>query len=738
MGYVERLPQVLAEALNGADTKIALESDMRLDGRFGEQWLVVTDGKAKVFDLTDGKAEIVNEIPLENISEALSEPFIGGGALVVKKVDGEFVELIRYTNTHAHKFTQAAKALNSLIKGEEPPPYEEDTRRCPKCGFPLEHGTKVCQVCAPKSKTALRLLRYLKPYWPQALTLSLLSIIATALGLLPPALNKPLMDIVLAPKEPIPIETRYWWLAVLVLAFGASRLLIAGLSVVQSWLAAWLGSRLTHDIRCQLFQHLHLLSFRFYDKQQIGSVISRVNQDTQAVQMFLMWGIQDLGLNILELVGIGIALFVMNWKLALLVLIPAPLITLVGLGFWRFVRALMHRVWQRWGRLNAILNESLSGIRVVRAFAQEHREISRFSQRSSDLIGSVITVERTWAMLFATISLFTAMGTLLVWYVGGRQVLGETMTLGTLMAFLFYLGMFYAPLQALSWLINWASRSLTAAERLFEILDTPPDTDEPDALTMPHIEGRVEFRNVVFGYEKHRPVLKGINFTVEPGEMVGLVGHSGAGKTTTINLLCRFYDVDEGEILIDGVDIRKIRRSDLRRQIGLVPQDTFLFSGTIAENIAFAKPDASKEEIIRAAKIANAHDFIVTQKPDGYDTQVGERGQSLSTGERQRIAIARALLPDPRIIILDEATSQVDVETERQIQEAIERLVKGRTTFAIAHRLATLRSAHKLIVLKEGQIAEIGTHDELMQKQGEFYRLVQTYQEVVKLRAVQR
>jgi len=454
--------------------------------------------------------------------------------------------------------------------------------------------------------------------------------------------------------------------------------------------------------------------------------------------MFLMWGVQDLGLNILQLVGIGVALFAMNWKLALLVLIPAPLITLVGMGFWRFVRTLMHRVWQRWERLNAILNESLSGLRVVRAFAQEQREISRFTQRSSELIGSVITVERTWAMLFATISLFTAMGTLLVWYVGGRQVLGETMTLGTLMAFLFYLGMFYAPLQSLSWLINWASRSLTAAERLFEILDNPPETDEPDAIPMPRIEGKVEFRNVVFGYEKHRPVLKGISFVVEPGEMVGLVGHSGAGKTTTINLLCRFYDVDEGEILIDGIDIRKIRRSDLRRQIGLVPQDTFLFSGTIAENIAFAKPDATKEEIIRAAKIANAHDFIVTQKPDGYDTQVGERGQALSSGERQRIAIARALLPDPRIIILDEATSQVDVETERQIQEAVERLVKGRTTFAIAHRLATLRSANKLIVLKEGQIAEIGTHDELMQKQGEFYRLVQTYQEVVKLRAVQR
>ncbi|MFN3421850.1 MAG: ABC transporter transmembrane domain-containing protein, partial [Armatimonadota bacterium] len=435
--YVEPLPETLKETFNGCEPKLAISTDLKRDGQFGEQWLIVSDGKVQVFDLDEGKPKLDSELPLAQIAEVYAEPLIGGGALMVKRTDGSVEELIRYTNTHARKFAQVAKALNSLVKDEELPPYEEDTRRCPNCGFPLEHGTKVCPICAPKTKTALRLFRYLKPYWWQALTLSLLSIIATALGLLPPALNKPLMDIVLAPKEPIPVEVRYWWLGILVLAFGVSRLLIAGLSVVQSWLSAWLGSRLTHDIRCQLFQHLHLLSFRFYDKQQLGGVISRVNQDTQAVQMFLMWGVQDLGLNILQLVGIGVALFVMNWKLALLVLIPAPLITLVGMGFWRFVRALMHRVWQRWGRLNALLNESLSGLRVVRAFAQEHREISRFSQRSSELIGSVITVERTWATLFATISLFTAIGTLLVWYVGGRQVLGETMTLGTLMAFLF-------------------------------------------------------------------------------------------------------------------------------------------------------------------------------------------------------------------------------------------------------------------------------------------------------------
>lgn len=739
MSYVETLPDSLKMKLNSDGVQVALATDLKQDGAFGEQWLVLANGKVQVFDLTDGEAKIVRELELTQLDEVQTENLIGGGALIAKQKDGSIKELLRYTNAHAKKFAQAAKALSNALKGEEMPPWDEDQKCCQNCGFPFEFGSKVCPVCTPRSKTALRLLGYLKPYWCKALLLCLLSLVATTLGLLPPALNKPLMDIVLAPEKPLPLEIRYRWLAVLVLALAGSRVLISILSVVQSWLSAWLGSRLTHDIRCQLFQHLHLLSLRFYDKQQLGNVISRVNQDTQAIQMFLMWGVQDLALNILQLVGIGIALFVMNWKLALLVLVPAPLITAIGMGSWRFIRSLMHRIWNRWGRLNAILNESLSGLRVVRAFAQEPRETRRFTQKSFELAMTAIAAERTWATLFATISLLTAAGTLLVWYIGGRQVLGETMTLGTLMAFLFYIGMFYGPLQALSWLINWASRSLTAAERLFEILDTPPEENEADdTIPMPSIEGRVEYRNVVFGYEKHRPVLKGVSFAVEPGEMIGLVGHSGAGKTTTMNLLCRFYDVDEGELLVDGMDIRKIRRTDLRRQIGIVPQDTFLFSGTIAENIAFAKADASKEDILQAAKIANAHDFIVTQKPDGYDTQVGERGQALSTGERQRIAIARALLPDPRIIILDEATSQVDVETEKQIQGAIERLVEGRTTFAIAHRLATLRNAHKLIVLKQGEITEIGTHDELLEKQGEFYRLVQTYQEIMRIRAVQR
>ncbi|MCD6351065.1 MAG: ABC transporter ATP-binding protein, partial [Armatimonadetes bacterium] len=505
-----------------------------------------------------------------------------------------------------------------------------------------------------------------------------------------------------------------------------------------AWLAALLGNRLTHELRCELYDHLQHLSLRFFDKQQIGSVISRVNQDTGQLQAFLVQGSQELIVNLMLLVGIGIMLLVLDLRLALFVLVPAPFVAIMSRMFWRRIRRYMHRFFYRWSRLNSVLQETLSGLRIVRVFGQEAREVSRFSSTSDELAVTGVQVERLWALMFSGVSLVIALGSLVVWYVGGREVLQGPLTLGTLMAFLAYVQMFYRPVRFVSMLLNWASRSLTAAERVFEVLDTPVEVeDAPDAVAMPHIEGRVEFRDVTFGYEPHRPVLKHVSFAVEPGEMIGLVGHSGAGKTTTINLLCRFYDAEEGEILIDGVPLRQIRLEDLRRQTGVVPQDTFLFSGTIAENIAYAKPGATREGIIRAAKVANAHDFIL-RKPDGYETMLGEGGQGLSAGERQRIAIARAVLHDPRILILDEATSQVDVQTEKQIQEAINRLAQGRTTVAIAHRLATLKNADRLIVLKHGEIAEIGTHDELMAREGEFHRLVKTYQEISKVRSVER
>jgi ATP-binding cassette subfamily B protein len=717
--------------------RLCVEADLRTDGKFGKQWLVVTGKRLHVFSENGDTGLSEAAWALEDLSEVKAESFVGGGA-VLGMYDGKRIELVRYTNARSARFMTATHLLEKWMKGEEAELPEDEAKHCPRCGLPLEIGTQVCPACLPKSRTIKRLVRYLKPHWGPALTLAVLSISGTALNLLPPYLNKPLFDSVLAPKEPRPLEDRLRLLGLLVLALLATQVTLAGVGIVQAWVAARLGNFVTHDIRCELYEHLQYLSLRFFDKRQMGTVISRVNQDTGQLQQFLVWGSQDLASNVLLLLGIGTMLFVMSWKLALMVFVPAPLVMILSATCWKKIRFYMHRMFHRWGRLNSVIVETLNGLRVVKTFAQEPREISRFNARSLDLAVTGAQAERMAAVLFSGLGMLIMLGSLLVWYEGGRGVLDDSITLGTLSAFMMYVGMFYGPVRWMSMLLNWASRSLTAAERVFEVLDSEPDVKETDNATpMPHIEGRVTFEDVTFGYDPHSPVLKHINFEAKPGEMIGFVGHSGAGKTTCINLLCRFYDADEGRILVDGVPLRELRVADLRHQIGVVPQDTFLFSGSIADNIAYAKPGASKEEIIRAAKIANAHDFIV-RKPDGYESWVGEGGQGLSAGERQRLAIARAVLHDPRILILDEATSSVDVETEKQIQAAIQRLIAGRTTFAIAHRLSTLKNADRLIVLKGGEITEIGTHDELLAKEdGEFRKLVDTYQEISKVRTVE-
>ena len=734
--------QTLPKGINLEEpVRLCVETDLHPDGSFGKEWLVITNDRLLVFRENESGFETRLELPLSELTEPKIENLVGGGGLGVGR-DGGRMDVIHFTNARAPRFASAAGLLEKWLKGEEAHVPEEEDRRCPRCGLPLEVGTKVCPFCSPKSRTVWRLIEYLKPYWKAAVALSVLSLLVAALGMVPPYLNVPLMDKVLVPKGvPAPLEVRLSLLGMLVLALLGVHVSGAAISAAQNWLSAWLGNNITHDIRCRLYRHLQYLSLNFFDKRQMGTVISRVNQDTSQLQQFLVWGSQDLAINLLLLVGIGIMLFVMNWRLAVFVILPAPFVAVLSGSAWRRIRLYMRRFFHRWSRVNAILNETLMGLKVVKSFAQEPREIARFHERSNDLAISGISAERIWAILFSGISLLTMLGTLLVYYIGGRYVLfgRYNMTLGKLSAFLMYVGMFYGPVRFLSMLLNWSSRSITAAERVFEVMDIRPEVEEQEsAISMPNIEGRVEFRDVTFGYEPHRPVVKKISFDVQPGEMIGLVGHSGAGKSTTINLLCRFYDANEGEILVDGVPIRDLRVEDLRTQIGLVPQDTFLFSGTISDNISYAKPSATREEIVRAAKIANAHDFI-RQKPDGYETLIGEGGQGISAGEKQRLAIARAILHDPRILILDEATSQVDVETEKQIQEAIGRLVEGRTTFAIAHRLSTLKNANRLIVLKQGEITEMGTHDELLEKEdGEFHKLVQTYQEISKVHAIQR
>ncbi len=745
----EVLPTPIEQALAGRGAAVATVAvDLTLEGRFGEEWLIVTADRLLVFSSATATIPRL-DLPLAELESPTLDQLIGGGALVAT-VARTTVEIVRFTNACRRRMSQVVRYLADLEQARrdaaagKPPakqpvftPDPEERKRCPACHLLLPDGTKVCPACLNKGKVALRLMGYLRPYWRSVIAVWALMLAGLGLSLLPPYLTRPLMDRVLAPTAAVtPVPERVALLGWLVLGLLVAQILGQVVGVARGRLLVRLGTRLSHDLRMRLYAQLQFLSLRFFDKHPVGAMITRVTQDTSSLEAVLVDGMQYFVINILTLVGIGVVLLSLNWKLTLVALVPVPIVLLLSNLFWKHILGLWHRYWHYRSRLTASVSDTLSGKRVVKAFAKEDDEIARFREHSLNLQQSDMAAEQTWSTLFPILWFLASMGSILVWYLSGRQVLGGEVTLGTLMTFVAYLGMFYGPLQFLSRIADYLARSLTSAERVFEILDSDLDMkDAADAVPLPRIEGRVEFRDVTFGYEPHKPVLKKINLDVQPGEMIGLVGRSGAGKSTTINLICRLFDPQEGEILIDGLDLRKVAQQDLRSQIGVVLQDTFLFNGSIAENIGYAKPGASQEEIMAAARAANAHDFIVN-KTDGYDTRVGERGQSLSGGERQRIAIARAILHNPRILVLDEATASVDTDTEKQIQEAIARMVQGRTTFAIAHRLSTLRNANRIVFLRDGLADEIGTHQELLAKKGEFSKLVDMQKEMASVMAV--
>jgi len=726
----QSLERIYQKLYGNAEIKIAISSDINNDGQFGNQWLVVTDDEVMVFSPNGEETLLQKKLSLKEISNVTTQSLIGCSSLEATKSNGDLIELIRYSNAHSAKFSATAKWLSQVSKGEQPSEVtEEGPARCPKCGLVLAEGSKVCPRCVQKGKVLLRLVTYLKPHWFVALAIGVLTLTGTGIRLIPPYLTKTIIDDIFPSKD-------YTLLGWMVIGLAIISLAGAGLSVIRGRITAYLGSKITYDIRGQLYQMVQRMSLKFFDKHKTGELISRVSRDTEALQDFLAFEIPFFIVNFLMLIGIGAFIFNMNWKLALLTIVPTPFVALGTMAIWNRIRGTFGKVWHRWSLMSTFLNDVFSGIRVVKGFSQEPRETKRFSGRNYDLFHVSMRAEQMWATYMPLLSFLLGTGSLIIWYFGGRFVMGEVMTLGTLMAFMAYMGMFYGPLEMVTQVWNWISRSFAAADRIFEILDMEPEVpDEAEAIPMPDVKGAVEFKNVTFGYDKHKPVLKNIELNVKPGEMIGFVGRSGVGKTTMTNLICRFYTADEGSVEIDGVDIKKIKLDDLRSQIGMVLQDQYLFNGTIAENIAYAKPNATPEEIMQAAKIANAHDFIV-KFPEGYDTNVGERGQRLSGGERQRVSIARAIMHDPKILILDEATSSVDTETEKAVQEALTRLIKGRTTFAIAHRLSTLRNADRLVVLEDGKIVEMGTHDELLENKGPFFKLVEMQSELSKLKAV--
>ena len=675
---------------------------------------------------------------IDDFDEYACEQLVGCSMMVGRIDDVDKMRICSFTQDNFIAFAEVCKLINHyLTTGDFIDNSDIDEPKCPKCGLPLD-GYAECPYCSSKIQIFSKLFKRLLPYKKQFALAIMCTILGEVTAIISPYINRILVDDYVIPQN----SSNWNGFGILCLSMVVILLINTALEWLNMKCSYYVSLNLSQDLRKDVFNKTLHLSMSSISKKTAGELINRVSNDANKIQGFLTDNGKHAIVRILTLVITSVIMFVMNWRLALMAIVPIPLVVLLVKKLYGVIHSHFSRVWRYNNFYSRLLHDTLNGIRVVKTCGTEDAEIEKYRVASKRWAGAASDAEVTWNLIWPITNFLLTSGHYLVLYFGSMMILSKipsfgTMTLGELIQFTTYVSMLYNPLRWLMQLPRSFADFSVSATKVFEILEEQTDVRDTENCVDLDINGDIEFDHVYFGYKVYNPVLKDITCKIDQGKMIGIVGHSGVGKSTMINLILRLYDATQGSVKIDGVDIKNISQESLRSQVGVVLQETYLFEGSILDNIAYAKPNATFEEVIDAAKVAHCHEFI-TKLPDGYNTKVGNKGHTLSGGERQRIAIARAILHNPKIIILDEATASLDTETEKQIQEGLAELCKGRTTIAIAHRLSTLSNADALIVLDKGRLAEMGTHDELMRNKSVYYNLVMAQRQTTKMKKVDK
>lgn len=717
------LPKTVQEqiVLDG-DERIyyAVPFDIAEDGSWlTDSYFVVTTKRLLLFH----KEKLTTSYEVARCHQVKAEAKIGGGILVME-YDGVMRHILHYSAKHLSRYAYIARGIHILASGRDEEVISSEYEKiCPTCGRAIP-GTRYCPHCSKEGGFWRTFLKMARPYRKKFYGIIVLMVLAAVVTLLNPEVQKHLVDDVLTGGGGR-MGVAFTCLGIMFsLSVG-----IVVINILKSYYCTVLGATIAKDLREQLFAKIQILSLSFINDRRPGELMNRIVYDTGRIREFMERTFCNMFTVCFIFICDMIFMLALNVKLALLTFIFIPLAAVVTYAFRKNIHRRFHLQMKKADDVNSNLQDVISGMRVVKSYGKEEAERKKFNLLAREFCRVQTKNEVFWAIFFPMISLLMGAGVFLVVYFGGIDVFDGAMTTGELLQFITYTQLLYMYLNWITMMPRDLMNLISSIERINDVMAQDPfieDVEHPVALD---IKGDIEFRHATFGYKSYQPVLEDLNLSIAKGEMIGIVGASGTGKSTLINLLMRLYEVDDGSLIIDGHDIKEIKSDHFHAQIGVVLQETFLFSGTILNNIRFSRPDASYEEVIMAAKMANAHEFI-SKTPDGYNTYVGEKGYSLSGGERQRIAIARAILNQPKLLILDEATASLDTESEFMIQQALERLTNGRTTFAIAHRLSTLQNADRLIVIDGHQIAEIGSHEELLAKKGMYYRLVKAQLEM--------